>query len=140
MEKNNNDNGNDLHYRFTAYLTKALDNAGQRYIEKSKDDKHKLVSLEQMMEAGADFSSSVDVDTTAFLHNFEQLIENDALCLAILELTGKERQIISLHIIYKVPFTEIADLMGVKYKSVYSIYTRALKKLQTRLGDNGDNN
>lgn len=138
--ENNNKESNDLHYRFTAYVSKALDNAKLRYTQKSNRDKQYMVSLDEMIEAGAEIGSSVDIDTTAFLRvkDFEQLIENDALCLAILELTGKERQILSLHIIYKVPFTEIADLMGVNYKTVYSIYARSLKKIQKKLG--GDTN
>lgn len=93
-----------------------------------------------MIEAGAEFSSSVDYDTAAFscVKDIGQLIENDELCLAILELTGKERQVLSLHIIYKVPFTEIADIMGVSYEAIYKRYARALKKIAKRLDDRNE--
>lgn len=133
----NNIDGNDLHYRFTAYVIKALDNARIRYLKKESQDRLQLVSLEEMIEAGEELSSSVDFDTAAFsrVEDITELIENDALCLAILELTAKERQILSLHIIYKVPFTEIAEAMNMNYKTVYSKYANAIKKIEKKLGN-----
>ena len=137
MNDKYNKNSDALQYRFTAYVQKAIDRARWTYLKQCREDNQIVVSLDEMIEAGKDLSSSVDFDAAAFfsIKDFEQLIENDALSRAILELSSKERQILALHIIYKVPIFEIADLLGANYNTMYSMYVRTLKKLAKKLGE-----
>lgn len=140
MNDKYNKNSDALQYRFTAYVQKAIDRARWNYLKQCREDNQIVVSLDEMIEAGKDLSSSVDFDAAAFfsIKDFEQLIENDALSRAILELSSKERQILALHIIYKVPISEIADLLGANYNTVYSIYARTLKKIAKKLGEENE--
>lgn len=70
-----------------------------------------------------------------FMEQEEQLLNSMELRRALLELTGRERELVLLRYVNDVPVTELADMMGVSRFTVYRESRKILKKLERRISD-----
>ena len=69
-------------------------------------------------------------DSTNFSDTF---CESDSLTYALQKLSAKERHIFLTHVLDEKSFVQIADEMGMKWKSVATAYYRTVTKLKELL-------
>ena len=69
-------------------------------------------------------------DSTSFSDAF---CDNDSLTYALQKLSAKERHIFLTHVLDEKSFVQIADEMGMKWKSVATVYYRTVTKLKELL-------
>lgn len=137
---NNNFNRIEDEYlgRFTAYFLIALRNARVKYLTKKSKDRF-VFSLDSLLE----YTSEIDIPQLVTYDlfesiplketSFEDIVSDDLLLNAILQLKERERQILYLHVIQRKKFREIAEIMGVKKKTLEKCYERAIKKIRSNL-------
>lgn len=127
-----------LHGRFTAYVVAAVRNNKIRYLTKKNRNRMEL-SLDDLLEHVTE--TDLQADPSLVSDNLidgileeklelEQLICNDALLIALLTLNERERRILNLHLLQKMKFGEVANLLDLKKKTVEKCYERAIKKIR----------
>jgi RNA polymerase sigma factor (sigma-70 family) len=128
----------NIHNCFTAYVLTALRNRKTKYLVKKSRDERKTVSLEEMLAMPeVDPALIIPCDELALIldneNTLESIICNDALLIGILKLSDRERKILNLRFIQKMKHAEIADLLGLKGKTVEKAYERLMQKLRTHM-------
>ncbi len=122
MYQNNNgytEQGN-LQNRFTAFVVLSLRRKKITYINCQRKKKDNLYSLDDgFLDYMPDCSDFV-----------EEVCDEDFVRRIMRILTPKERYIIISRVLYGKEFSEIADKLNLKYKTVSSIYYRAIEKLK----------
>lgn len=124
---------------FTNYVKKAIEGGRKRYI--AKKYRSKMVSLEELLSRDDPALAVEDPELELVLDNMEsleQVICNDALLVAILRLSDRERRIMNLRLVHKMKHREIADLLGVTTNTVELCYARSIKKLREYLKEDRD--
>ena len=119
-KKNDGISENDkLQNRFSSYVSMSIHRERMLYI------KRKVRRLE--FEVVLDEIHLGIADSTNFSDTF---CDNDNLTYALEKLSAKERHIFLTHILDEKSFIQIADEMGMKWKSVATVYYRAVTKLK----------
>lgn len=136
-----NQNEDEILARFTGYVTTALRNGKIRYLSRKSRDSRNL-SLDELLDHvdEPDIQSDLELITynsfDGLFNNeatLEDMISNDSLLIAILKLNDRERRIINLHLLQKMKFSDIADLLDMKKKTAEKCYERAIKKIRSHL-------
>lgn len=136
-----NQNEDEILARFTCYVTTALRNGKIRYLSRKSRDSRNL-SLDELLDHvdEPDIQSDLELITynsfDGLFNNeatLEDMISNDSLLIAILKLNDRERRIINLHLLQKMKFSDIADLLDMKKKTAEKCYERAIKKIRSHL-------
>ena len=100
-------------------------------------DKHKIkihTSLNKKLGDGED--EIIDLLVSHDKDILESILDSqdaDELGEALEDLTGRQKQIITLFYIERIPMTEIASKLGISYRTVVNTKTNALKKLKQGL-------
>jgi RNA polymerase sigma factor (sigma-70 family) len=131
MRERNDGLGEDniLHNQFTAYLMKSLRNAKIQYIRQ----KIKLQNHETGLESLSAFIDTlVHEDSHTELSVFDQL-ENYQLQKALRLAHARDLYILYARVLYDQSFLEIALVLGLKLKTVASIYYRLIERLRDEL-------
>ena len=119
-KKNEGISENDkLQNRFSSYVSTSIHRERILYI------KRKVRRLE--FEVVLDEIHLGIADSTNFSDPF---CENDSLTYALQKLSAKERHIFLTHVLDEKSFVQIADEMGMKWKSVATVYYRTVTKLK----------
>lgn len=108
-----------LQNRFSSYVSTSIHRERILYI------KRKVRRLE--FEVVLDEIHLNIADSTNFSDTF---CENDSLTYALQKLSAKERHIFLTHVLDEKSFVQIADEMGMKWKSVATVYYRTVTKLK----------
>lgn len=130
---NHNDGSNHinaLQNQFTAYLSTALRRSKIRYLQKRDKQLQKEVSLEDF-----DFELSEPITP---LHIIIYAVDGEILRMALKKIKARERHILLARVIDEKSFAEIADELGMEYKTVTSAYYRVIVKLRKQLGGDFD--
>lgn len=119
-----------LQNQFTAYVVTAVKRQKIQYLHiKSKNLKREIPL--DMQEERREFQFEQDM----ILHlPFLEQLENNNLSRALVQLNEREILILARRIFDERSFQEIADEIGLGYKTVASIYYRLLQKLRKELG------
>ena len=129
-QKNDGHNEADkLQNRFTAYISVAIQRRRNAYIMQAMRQQQ-LESLTENPVSNGDYDILEDV--LGELPLLMQL-ENDKLLHALKELNERERQIFLARVLDEKSFVQIADEMGMKWKSVATTYYRTVTKLKELL-------
>ena len=119
-KKNEGISENDkLQNRFSSYVSTSIHRERILYI------KRKVRRLE--FEVVLDEIHLNIADSTSFSDTF---CESDSLTYALQKLSAKERHIFLTHVLDEKSFVQIADEMGMKWKSVATVYYRTVTKLK----------
>ena len=136
MDKHPKTENESIHYRFTAYVVRALRNCKNEYIGKQQLDQH--LSLDEMMtQYNLDEALVNNEDTLELVlqkHALEEIISNDGLLKGILRLSDRERRVMNLYLVQKMKLQEVADFLGISYNSVKWTYYNAMEKLRKYMG------
>jgi len=128
-----------VYHAFTRYVQLTLEGTRKNYISKRIRDK--AISLDILVD-NEDPSLAVESDELELvldnMESLEQIICNDALLVAILRLSDRERRIMNLYLVHKMKHREIADLLGLSTNTVIQGYSRLLKKLREYLKEDRD--
>ena len=108
--------------RFSSYVSTSIHRERILYI------KRKVRRLE--FEVVLDEIHLNIADSTSFSDAF---CDNDSLTYALQKLSAKERHIFLTHVLDEKSFVQIADEMGMKWKSVATAYYRTVTKLKELL-------
>ncbi len=120
-QNNNSYNGQEsLQNRFTAFVVLSLRRKKITYINCQCRKKDNLYSLD---DGFLDYMP----DNSDFV---EEVCDEELVRRIMLILTPKERYIIISRVLYGNEFGEIANKLNLKYKTVSSIYYRAIEKLR----------
>jgi RNA polymerase sigma factor (sigma-70 family) len=122
---------NILHNQFTAYLLRAIRNRKIQYLQQ----KTRLQSLETALELQLPFFAlRVDdgEDPLVVLPVIERL-ENYRLQQALKQTTERDLYILFARALMDRPFAEIALELGMKLKTVTSVYYRLIERLRKEL-------
>jgi RNA polymerase sigma factor (sigma-70 family) len=131
MREQNDGIGEDniLHNQFTAYLLKAVRNRKLQYL-RQKSRVHALeVALELRIPA---ISAHPEEESLPGLPVIDR-IENDRLRQALGQITERGLYILFGRALWDKPFAEIALELGMKLKTVTSIYYRLIERLRREL-------
>lgn len=98
-----------------------------------------LVSLDEYVEAGADFSQDQTKHTSARFESPEENIDRleltEKLQEAISLLTEKEQKVITLYYYEELTLKEISNILEVSESRISQLHTRALSKMKEKMGD-----
>ena len=120
---------NILHNRFTAYLVAAIRNRKINYLRQ----KLRLQALDLSIEIQAQFITlPMDDEPLTGLSVIEQL-ENFRLQQALQQIKEHELYILFARALHGKSFAEIALELGMKLKTVTSIYYRLIERLREKL-------
>ena len=125
---------NILQYQFTAYLIVAIRNRKIQYL-KSLSKKWKNEQTTEFREYQELFISETDM--LVGLSVLDQL-ENMTLQQILFRSKKQEQYIFFARILNEKSFGDIANELGLNYKTVTSIYYRMLKKIRDELGGAGE--
>lgn len=128
MRNNNSCEDHVLQNQFTAYLVTAIRRKKSKFIS-GKENLKCEVSLENQVS-----ELQVDMDLLADMPVIEQL-ENERLIRALLGNRERSIYIFLERAIQKRAFNDIAESLGMSYRSVTMAYYRVLRKLRKELGD-----
>ena len=115
--------------RFTAYLLLAVKRRKQAYME----DKMRKTKADKMINYvfnPEEFDLDSHIISRIPLH---LQIENDKLFNAVLQLSDREKYIFLQHTLCQASFNDIALELQSSYKSVSTVFYRAMKKIQDYL-------
>lgn len=122
-----------LQNRFTAYISVALQRRRKDYMLQERRQQQKEILTDNPVSDG---NYEILDDVMSELPLLMQL-ENVKLLHALRVLDEKERQVFFARVLDEKSFEELANTTGVSYKSVTSLYYRALRKIRDRMsGDN----
>lgn len=122
-----------LQNRFTAYISVALQRRRKDYMLQERRQQQKEILTDNPVSDG---NYEILDDVMSDLPLLMQL-ENVKLLHALRVLGEKERQVFFARVLDEKSFEELANTTGVSYKSVTSLYYRALRKIRDRMsGDN----
>ena len=124
---------NILQYQFTAYLIVAIRNRKIQYL-KSLSKKWKNEQTTEFREYQELFISETDM--LVGLSVLDQL-ENMTLQQILFRSKKQEQYIFFARILSEKSFGDIANELGLNYKTVTSIYYRMLKRIRDELGGAG---
>ena len=113
-----------IKFRFTAYLVTSVQNH-KRYLEKIDIKKSKEVLSENL----DNIASAFDIDEYSYLFKLAEF-SDPHVQVAFDRLKEKELQVIILHVIEGLSIKEISEMLGLKYKTAHSIYSRAMDKIR----------
>lgn len=126
----------ELYAQFTKYVKRAIEGCRAKYIKKCFHVRATSASLEELLAGEDPILAADDPELELVLDNMEsleQMICNDALLVAILRLSDRERRVMNLHLVHKMKHREIADLLGVTVNTIELCYARSIKKLREYL-------
>ena len=131
MREHNNGISEDdiLHNRFTAYLITALRNRKTQYLRQ----KYKLQILELSLDTPELLSELLSDGELLTGLPVIDILENCTLQKALSQTKERELHILFARVLYGQPFADIADELGLKVKTVTSIYYRLIERLRTEL-------
>lgn len=122
-----------LQNRFTAYISVALQRRRKDYMLQERRQQQKEILTDNPVSDG---NYEILDDVMSDLPLLMQL-ENVKLLHALRVLDEKERQVFFARVLDEKSFEELANTTSVSYKSVTSLYYRALRKIRDRMsGDN----
>ncbi len=123
FKKNDGKNYADiLQNRFTAYLKTSVRNTRLTYLKsKNRQRRFELIGT---------VSDDLFCDTHDY---FMQVIELCDLWSALNAISSRERYVVLGHILDEKRFEELAFELNIPYKTVASIFYRALKKLRDKM-------
>lgn len=118
-----------LQNKFTAYLHVAVKRTRCEYISKM----NRINCFVDKDLSGLE-NENYDLEVEA-LKNFpiRLQIQNEALFLAIAELSERERYIFFQRVLNDTPMEEMALQLGLTYKGIATIYYRTIKKLKAKM-------
>lgn len=129
---NNSADSTILQRRYTAYLNLVLYRKRKDYLRSQK------LRIEKETEAKQKNDYMSDIAEDDFFEGLPllQQIENPALAAGLRELKERDRQILIAHAIEGRSYDELSLELGLPYKSVATIYYRALQKIKERMEQN----
>lgn len=109
-----------LQNHFTAFVTKAIDNARIDYLRKEYSRARNTYDISEekflLIPDNSDFT--------------EKLGQSEELSNALITLDERERYVLFARVLDELSFEEIGDRLNLKYKGVSAIYYRAIAKLR----------
>ena len=125
----NNENATILQRRYTAYLNLVLYRKRKDYLRSQK------LRIEKETEAKQKNDYMNDIAEDDFFEGLPllQQIDNPALAAGLRELKERDRQILIAHAVEGRSYDELSLELGLPYKSVATIYYRALQKIKERM-------
>jgi RNA polymerase sigma factor for flagellar operon FliA len=93
-----------------------------------------LVSLDDYLEQNYEASFGVGSPEDTPEGHFDKIELNRMLTETIDKLSDKEKQVITLYYFEDLTLKEISSIMGVSESRISQIHTKAIFKLQTKLG------
>lgn len=126
--------------KFNYFLNKTIIGASKKYYEK----KQRIVLRELLIIDDANYEVSlkdkIKVEDTLYeqedISVFNEMLDSENVLNAVKSLTDIERLAIFLLVIQEYSITEVAEMLGIYFKSVSRIKIRALKKLRDYLERN----
>ena len=128
-----------VYHAFTKYVQLAIEGGKKNYI--AKKYRSQMLSLDELLEKDDSLLAAEDPEFELVLdhmESLEQVICNDALLVAILRLSDRERRIMNLRLLHKMKHREIADLLGITSNTVEQSYARSIKKLREYMKEGRD--
>ena len=120
-------------FRFTAYLQKSISHSINDFCREKQRERDSDKSFNELIAATVD-----DEDVLDHCSFFIDLFENDVLVHAVSSLDPQHQYILYQRAIEERRFAEIGADLGLKCKSVASLYYRTLQKLKKEMdGNNG---
>jgi len=123
---------NVLHNRFTSYLVAAIRNRKISYLRQKLRLQALELSYEMQALQALLISLPMDDEPLTGLPVVEQL-ENYLLQQALRQIKEHELYILFARALYEKPYAEIALELGMKLKTVTSIYYRLIERLREEL-------
>ena len=126
MYKRNNGSTEQEKYqnKFTAFITASIRNERKAYIRATYRRKVNICDMEEehflLLPDKTDFVSELTV--------------SDTLKKALDSLDDRERYVLVSRVIQEKSFEDIAEILGLKYNGVATIYHRTLIKLRKKIG------
>lgn len=116
----------ELQYKFTAYLSAALNNRRVSYISQLK----KITEFNELLN-GLYTNNTYDVEAEAEKELPILLqMKNEALYDALMKLTERERYVFLSFVLEEKNYEQMAEELGIGYKGVAALYYRTLRKLR----------
>ena len=119
-----------MSFQFAAYLNVAFTCCRIAHWKKTSQTKSVSIDDEEMNHKTKMALSSSDKTLTNFL---DEISDNPLVVKVIKSLSVREKQIVKLHIFDKYSFTEIAELLNIKYAKI----TYTFSKMKSRLKRGG---
>ena len=117
----NSSGGDELQYRFTAYIVISIRRERQAYLKlRARRLQREILIDDVNLEETDDFTNTLG--------------EQDRLRCVLGKLQDRERYIFCAKVLKGADFSQIAHELGMKYKSVATIYYRTAVKLRNMLG------
>lgn len=117
-----------LQNRFTAYLSKAVQNRRNDYLEQISRYREESMPEEMIVELGG----STEQDIMGELPLMMQL-EDNTLFFALKSLSEKERRVFLARVLDRKGFDVLAVELGLSYKGVAAVYYRAVEKAKRQM-------
>jgi len=120
-------------YRFTAYLQKSISHSINDYCREKQRERDVDRVFNELLNASVDEKEILDQ-----CNFYIEIFENDALVNAVSTLDPLRKYILFQRAVENRRFAEIGADLGLKCKSVASLYYRTLHKLKKEMdGNNG---
>ena len=128
----NSEDSTILQRRYTAYLNLVLYRKRKDYLRSQK------LRIEKETEAKQKNDYMSDIAEDDFFEGLPllQQIDNPTLAAGLRELKERDRQILIAHAVEGKSYDELSLELGLPYKSVATIYYRALQKIKERMEQN----
>lgn len=131
-QRNNGQAGDDLQFRFTAYLVSAVKRRRKDYLIQLYKRSSAECTVDMVYESEPSSEERV-MDSLPLM----DAIENGALLEALQKLNERERQVFLARTLEEADFEILGAKLGLSYKGVAALYYRTIQKIKKSI-EGGD--
>ena len=131
-QRNNGQAGDDLQFRFTAYLVSAVKRRRKDYLIQLYKRSSTECTVDMVYESEPSSEERV-MDSLPLM----DAIENGALLEALQKLNERERQVFLARTLEEADFETLGAKLGLSYKGVAALYYRTIQKIKKSI-EGGD--
>jgi len=121
-----------IQYRFTAYVTKAVQNYKADYYNQQKKIKSFEIPVAEIPDE-PDPSNYEQFDLEGAWGSMKDYVGNEKLAVAMFKLSDMESVIIFMRMVREMSPTEIARSLGKNVSAINKMYYRAITKLRNEM-------